>query len=304
MKKYILIHKGAVCVLLVVLLGMNILVVAKNQPVNFYGTEPFYPSGVSLTPIFEPTTEEGSLSGHITDSELNPVQGARVRVYFHDMYRENYSDATGYYHVTDIPICYCSKNATCSKEGYMTEWVWLSIYETTSYDFVLTPFEGYSYPEFNSTLGMNGWFVRPVLVTFVGDLNDTMYRINESGWVEYTTPFILNSQGIHVLEWRCNASPTYSVEIKIDWSPPTLSNFSHIRLGVFKWQFTVDAADELSGVYCVQFPFDTSIDSEPPYQHIWMGWYVLWMIRCLFAPSYSFIHAWDNAGNHGMLRTS
>ena len=81
----------------------------------------------------------GTLSGHVTDSEENPLNGARVRVYFHDTYRENYSDSTGYYHVTNISICYCIKNATCSKEGYSPAWVNLTIGENTSHDFVLTP---------------------------------------------------------------------------------------------------------------------------------------------------------------------
>ena len=81
---------------------------------------------------------EGTLSGYVTDTSMNHMEGARIRVYFHETYEENYSDAFGYYHVTNIPICYCLKNATCSKEGYKTEWVLLSIDENTTYDFVLT----------------------------------------------------------------------------------------------------------------------------------------------------------------------
>lgn len=80
----------------------------------------------------------GTLSGYVTDAAMNTIEGARVRVYFHETYRENYSDATGYYHVADIPLCYCIKNATCCKEGYNPVWVYLAITENTSYDFVLT----------------------------------------------------------------------------------------------------------------------------------------------------------------------
>jgi parallel beta-helix repeat protein len=82
--------------------------------------------------------DEGTLSGRVTDTAMNPIKGARVRVYFHDTYCENYSDATGYYHVTDIPICYCVKNATCCRAGYNPAWVLLSIAENTTHDFVLT----------------------------------------------------------------------------------------------------------------------------------------------------------------------
>lgn len=81
---------------------------------------------------------DGSLLGYINDTSGNPIEGALVRVYFHETYEEDYTDSTGYYHVTNIPICYCLKNATCSKEGYKTEWVLLSIVENTTHDFILT----------------------------------------------------------------------------------------------------------------------------------------------------------------------
>jgi len=84
---------------------------------------------------------EGTLSGYVTDTSMNPVGGARIRVYFHETYEENYSDPLGYYHVTNIPICYCLKNATASKVGYETEWILLSITENTTHDFVLTPLD-------------------------------------------------------------------------------------------------------------------------------------------------------------------
>ena len=80
----------------------------------------------------------GSLSGYVNDSSMNPIEGVRVRVYFHETYAENYTDSSGYYHVTNIPICYCLKNCTASKKGYNTEWVLLAIDENTTYDFVLT----------------------------------------------------------------------------------------------------------------------------------------------------------------------
>jgi len=83
----------------------------------------------------------GTLSGHVTDSEKNPIEGARVRVYFHDTYSENYSDSTGYFHITNISICNCTKNATCLKEGYYPAWVYLTIWDNTIYDFVLTPYD-------------------------------------------------------------------------------------------------------------------------------------------------------------------
>ncbi len=83
------------------------------------------------------TQNEGSLSGYVTDQNMDPLENALVRVSFHDTYEEDYTDSSGYYHVTNIPICYCLKNATASKEGYSMECVLLSIGENTEYDFVL-----------------------------------------------------------------------------------------------------------------------------------------------------------------------
>jgi hypothetical protein len=80
----------------------------------------------------------GSLSGYVTNISGSSIEEALVRVHFHETYEEDYSDSTGFYHVTNIPICYCMKNTTCSKKDYKTEWVLLSIAENTTYDFVLT----------------------------------------------------------------------------------------------------------------------------------------------------------------------
>jgi hypothetical protein len=80
----------------------------------------------------------GSLSGYVTDTSMNPIEGARIRVYFHETYEEDYTDSSGYYNAKNIPICYCLKNCTVYKKGYKTEWILLAIDEYTNYDFVLT----------------------------------------------------------------------------------------------------------------------------------------------------------------------
>ena len=82
--------------------------------------------------------DNGTLSGYVKDTSMNPIEGARVEVYFHETYEEDYSDSSGYYNVTNIPICYCLKNATVSKKGYRSECVLLSIDETTIHNFTLT----------------------------------------------------------------------------------------------------------------------------------------------------------------------
>ncbi|UCF12908.1 MAG: carboxypeptidase regulatory-like domain-containing protein, partial [Thermoplasmatales archaeon] len=75
----------------------------------------------------------------VNNTSMNPIEGARVRVYFHDTYEENFTNSSGYYNVNNIPICYCLKKCTASKNGYKTEQVLLSIVENTTYDFVLAP---------------------------------------------------------------------------------------------------------------------------------------------------------------------
>jgi len=82
--------------------------------------------------------EPGTLSGFVRDPLMNPIIGATVRVSYHETYQESYSDASGFYHITNIPLCNCTKNATCSKQGYNTASVNLPIWENTTYDFVLT----------------------------------------------------------------------------------------------------------------------------------------------------------------------
>ena len=92
-----------------------------------------------ITVSAEYTDDYGSLSGYVTDPTGFPISNALVRVSFHGTYEEDYTDSNGYYHVTDIPICYCMKNATASKDGYETETVWLSISGDDTYDFELEP---------------------------------------------------------------------------------------------------------------------------------------------------------------------
>ena len=66
------------------------------------------------------TFNDGSLSGYVNDSSMNAIEGARVRVYFHGTYEEDYTDSSGYYHVANIPICYCLKNCTVLKAAFQT----------------------------------------------------------------------------------------------------------------------------------------------------------------------------------------
>jgi hypothetical protein len=148
-------------------------------------------------------------------------------------------------------------------------------------------------------MGEDNWYVSYVTVTFKGTINSTFYRINGGNWIQYSEPFELISQGIHLLEWTCdsNLSDIYSVEIKIDTATPTFSQYKVRWIGLFKWQFSVNASDDTSGVNRVWFLITDSIDTEPPYQVNWKGCYWLtWlsMIGQIYFP----VMVWDNAGNY------
>ena len=81
----------------------------------------------------------GSLSGCVTDIFTNPIEDVHVNVSFHNTYEENYTDDIGKYQVTNIPLCWCYKNVTASKDGYTTESVMMPINENSTYDFILMP---------------------------------------------------------------------------------------------------------------------------------------------------------------------
>lgn len=234
-----------------------------------------YGTGSSLS-FSDPT---GNLSGYVTDTQMNPLQGARVRVSFHETYEEDYSDATGYYHVTNIPLCYCMKNATCSKSGYQSQWVLLSIGENTTYDFILTQLGPDPYPEFNGTMGTNGWYISCVNVTFVNieNIDVLFYRLDGGQWVQYTEIFMICESGGHQLSWywmtQGNESDTQTYNLKIDRDFPTIE-LSYQRISISKIMVTAAAFDVHSGIDRVEFILDGThhyIDDTEPYEVLMNG---------------------------------
>lgn len=197
----------------------------------------------------------GTLSGYVTDPTDNPIEGALVRVHFHGTYEEDYSDENGYYHVTNIPICWCMKNATCSKEGYKTEWVLLVITENTTYDFVLYPLE--PYPVFDGTMGWNGWWISTITVSFIFDPEEVAELwYNYNGWHPYTEPFVIDEEGEDIpLHWywinyEGEQSPIASCYLDIDQTPPETNLTWEVYRENFKWyvRFILTAEDAISGM--------------------------------------------------------
>ena len=218
--------------------------------------------------------EEATLSGYVTDTLMNPLSGALVRVYFHETYRENYSDPLGYYQVTNIPICYCLKNATCSKPGYHSEWVLLSIGGNMTYNFILTALNQTCYPVFNGTTGTNGWYISCVTVTFVvnEDIDAVFFKIDDGSWIEYSNPFVMCENGMHMLYYRYsyqgNVSEVQSTPLGIDCNKPQLQLFSD-RISLNKIKISAEATDETSGIDRLEFFVDGNlslVDYTPPYE--------------------------------------
>jgi hypothetical protein len=148
------------------------------------------------------------------------------------------------------------KNATCSKEGYKTEWVLLSIGENTTYDFTLYPLDS-CYPVFNGTMGWNGWYVSPVEVSFVYDHEEVAeIWYYYKGWNNYTEPFIINEEGAITVEyyWIDHDGMQSTIQnfiLKIDYTPP----ITNLQWEVFKqgltWyviRFKLTAVDSISGM--------------------------------------------------------
>jgi hypothetical protein len=166
------------------------------------------------------------------------------------------------------------------------------------------------WPEISGAMGENNWYIFVVNVSFNGTYDFIYYRIDGADWINYTKPFILVTNGIHLLEWTCdsNMSDIYSVEIKIDMSSPIILSLERKRIGLFTWQINVNASDEISGVNRVEFRFVHYIDTEPPYikyfidtelpyQAIVRGFRLInYFFLSVFEPELP-IEVWDNAGN-------
>ena len=218
-----------------------------------------YLCGIALSDKLSQQT--GNLSGHVTDTFMNPIEDALVRVYFHETYEEDYSDVSGYYHVTNIPLCYCMKNATCSKPGYQPTWVLLSIGENTTYNFTLSALNQTCYPVFNGTMGTGGWYLSNVTVSFIinGDVDAVFYKLDGEMWNHYYEPFEICQSGLHTFYWyytsQGTASETQFLPLSIDLDFPTLQ-LSSERISMNKKKISAETNDTTSGISRVEFFVD------------------------------------------------
>ena len=182
----------------------------------------------------------GSLSGYVTDPSMNPLEGARVQVCSHGTYEEDYTNSTGFYQVTNIPICYCLKNATASKTGYTTEWILLSIVENTTHDFILAPLYDV-YVDDDYTSSTPGWGY-----DHFDFIQDGIDAVSESGTVyvyngTYYDNVIINKTIDLIGEEKNNTivdgnNNGYVLNICVDWvniSNFTIQNSNDFGMGIF-----------------------------------------------------------------------
>jgi hypothetical protein len=151
----------------------------------------------------------------------------------------------------------------------------------------------------NNPTGSNNWYTRSVTLTFlcndtVSWVNQTLYRINNDTWENYTAPVLLQEDGINTVEYYSvdnagNHETLRKVDIKIDRTPPTirLSKPGAKKLYIFdreiirlpfqtriigKITLEVFVTDKASGIQKVQFIIDygTRVDvSTAPFSYVY-----------------------------------
>ena len=93
--------------------------------------------------ICERTTIEqeytASISGFITDLEMNPIDGTKISLSCGEESFECYSDETGYYHKEGLPLLFCIWNITVFKQNYEIAYVDMPIIENSKCNFTLIP---------------------------------------------------------------------------------------------------------------------------------------------------------------------
>ena len=138
------------------------------------------------------------------------------------------------------------------------------------------------YPIFKGTPGRNGWYISPLVVTFIYDpINVTEIQswLNES-WVLYDGPFNITELGeLPLFKWRYHDKRIGSEWINNhcycpfipDFDKPSL-NINIQRKGFFFWKkyiVTADAYDSMSGIAYVNFYLNGELqfnDTEILYQ--------------------------------------
>jgi len=115
--------------------------------------------------------------------------------------------------------------------------------------------------------GCNGWYISNVTITLnatddISGVNVTYYRINETDWNEYISPFIISEDGKNILiefysiDNAGNIETVKSSTLDIDKTPTEGKIVWKIRkIGCWKWEITfcVNISNETSGIERIEF---------------------------------------------------
>jgi len=174
----------------------------------------------------------------------------------------------------------------------------------------------------SGTMGENGWYISSVMVifNFSSPPAPWWYQINGDGWQQYSTPILIEPDGIYLVEATSDFELIYNVTVKIDQTPPDV-NITQPKKGylyicllnyIFKIipnhiiittiiigriNVMVNATDSLSGINRVEFYIDNELqytDYTAPYEWLWAD-------RGFFFPYTVTVIAYDNAGNNNSI---
>lgn len=85
-----------------------------------------------------PAAGMGTVTGTVTDAETDdPIEGAKVTITYHDIVRSEETDSKGRYTFTNVPECFCLKNVSVEKDGYLPASKEVGIHAVTVVDFAL-----------------------------------------------------------------------------------------------------------------------------------------------------------------------
>jgi hypothetical protein len=95
----------------------------------------------SLEPIEDGSgSMYGIITGIVTDAETNdPIPDALMTLKYHGLIRTEFTDSNGWYTFTEVPICFCLKNVSASKNGYESQYKLVAVSEITYANFSLEP---------------------------------------------------------------------------------------------------------------------------------------------------------------------
>ena len=125
----------------------------------------------------------GTITGNVMDAETDyPLENAMVTVEYHEILRKTYTDSNGQYMFKDVPQCFCLKNMTASKAGYMTQEIWVSVGDVTTVDFYLNSLQNSPEPTYGIVTGwvMDADTNKPI------EKAEMKLMYHESTRVEYT----------------------------------------------------------------------------------------------------------------------